>query len=258
MLSKITSRKKPIRGIVLMLDALGISSYSMNECQDLLAKLNEWKIKFDKKKDGALGILSFKFILFGDTVILYVPLDSNTESALAQLSLVCVQISEIFEWGLKNKILFRGAIAVGDYLADDNFILGPAMFDANNWCEVADWFGVVFTPKSRFWVESMMERLNKSKRSDFIKQLDFEPFFVEYDVPLSKPNNIARTKNFLTYNWTNSLFVSDLKRNETYLQKFLELIYEIPMSKDGEPKIVHGVKYFKDMINVERAPLTKS
>jgi len=219
-----------------------------DECQELLAKLNQLKSKFNEKKEGALGILSFKFILFGDTVIIYVPIDLEFENALSILTLACVQISEIFEWGFKNKILFRGTIAIGDYLADDDFILGPAMFDANNWCEVADWFGIIFTPKSRLWIESMMERLEKSDIGDFNKQLDFEPIFVEYDVPLSKPINNVKTKNFLTYNWSRSLFVSALKRNETYLQKFLDLVYEMPMSKDSETKITHGVKYFKDMM----------
>jgi len=237
----------PARGIIVMLDALGISSYSMDECQELIDKLNQLKSKFKEKEAGAFGILSFNFILFGDTVIIYVPLALDFESSLSILALAGCQISEIFEWGFKNKILFRGAISIGDYLADDNFILGPAMFDANNWCEVADWFGIIFTPKSRLWIESMMERLGKSYKGTLDRQRDFEPIFVQYDVPLSKPINNLKTKNFLTYNWTNSLFFSDLKRNETSVQKFLDLVYEIPMSRDGEPKITHGVKYFKDM-----------
>ena len=241
-----TSRKRPTRGIILMLDALGISSYSMDECKGLLAKLNQLKIKLNEKKEGALGILSFKFLLFGDTLIIYMPIDLEIESAMTILTLACIQIDEIFDWGFKNKILFRGTIAIGDYLADDDFILGPAMFDANNWCEVADWFGIVFTPKSQLWIESMMEKLEKSDIGDFNKQLDFEPIFVEYDVPLSKPINNEKTKNFLTYNWS-YLFVNDPKRNQPYLQKFLDLVYEIPMSKYGETKIAHGVKYFKDM-----------
>jgi hypothetical protein len=248
MSSKITlSGKRPTRGIILMVDALGISSYSLNECKGLLDKLNRLKSKFKEQKEGALGILSFKFLMFGDTIIIYAPLDSDFEGSMSILSLVCLQISDIFEWGFKNKILFRGTIAIGDYVANDEFILGPAMFDANTWCEVADWFGIIFTPKSRLWIESMMERLGKSYKGEFNKVLDFEPIFVEYDVPLSKPIDNAKTKNFLTYNWTNLLFFSDLKRNETPLQKFLDLVYEIPMSGYGEPKIAYGVKYFKDI-----------
>jgi len=177
-----------------------------------------------------------------------VPIDLEFGNSLATLTLACVQISEIFEWGFKNKILFRGTIAIGDYLADDNFILGPAMFDANNWCEVADWFGIIFTPKSRLWIESMMERIDGSVIDDFNRQLDFDTLFVEYDVPLSKPINNEKTKKFLTYNWSYVLFSCDLKRNETPLQKFLDLIFEIPMSKEGETKITHGVKYFKDLM----------
>jgi hypothetical protein len=228
-----------------MLDALGISSYSIDECQELLTKLNRLKSKLDEEKGRALGILSFKFFIFGDTVIISVPIESDYAGDMTRLTLVCVQTHEIFEWGFRNKILFRGAIAIGDYLADDNFILGPAMFDVNTWCEVADWFGIIFTPKSRLWIESTMEKMDNSDFDELDKQ-GFKTMLVEYDVPLSRPINNEKTKNFLTYNWANSLFVTDLKRNQTYLQKFLELIYEIPMSKDGETKITNGVKYFKD------------
>jgi hypothetical protein len=244
-----TSRKKPTRGFILMLDALGISSYSTAECHELLGKFNQLKTKLNEKNEGVLGIFSFKFVLFGDTVIIYVPIDSDFESTLSILTLICIQIPEIFEWGFKNKILFRGSIAIGDYFADENFIFGPAMFDANNWCEVADWFGIIFTPKSRLWIEAMMEKLSQTNTDDFCRQVDFDPYFIEYDVPLSKPINNAKTKSFLTYNWPKLLFVNNSK-NETTFQTFLNLIYEIPMSREGETKIANGVKYFKDMNNI--------
>ncbi len=158
------------------------------------------------------------------------------------LILTSVQISEIFEWGLENKIPFRGSIAIGDYLDKDNFLVGPAMFDANDWCEVADWFGIICTPKTRLWIESVFEKIGQNE----LEKSGLQEIFVEYNVPLAKPIDNEKTKKFLTFNWCYYPAFNESSQNQTPLGKFLDLVYEFPMTKHGERKISNGVKYFRD------------
>lgn len=205
------------------------------EIQPIKNKLQQQKENFDH-------ITFSKFILFGDTVIIYWPFCETRLSFDNLLLLTSVQISEIFEWGLENKIPFRGSIAIGDYLDKDNFLLGPAMFDANDWCEVADWFGIICTPKTRLWIESVFEKLGQNK----LEKSGLKEIFVEYNVPLTKPIDTEKSKKFLTFNWCNYLNFIEPSHNQPHLGKFLDLVYDFPMTKDGEKKISNGVKYFKD------------
>lgn len=235
-------RQRPTHGFILMLDALGISSYSFEECKELLKKLNRLKTRLEERKEAFDPLIPSKFILFGDTVIIYWPLDSTKVSLPNRLALINIQIHDIFEWGLENMLPFRGSIAIGDYLDDGNFILGSAMFDANNWCEVADWFGIICTPKTQIWIESAFEKMDEKE----IIATGLHAEYIEYDVPLSKPIENDKTKRFLTFNWPNSIYFDDFRPKKSSLEKFLDLVYEIPFSKEGEKKISNGVKFFKE------------
>jgi hypothetical protein len=237
-----TSKKNPERGMILMLDALGISSYSLDECRDFLDKFSQLEIKLQQQKKGFDPITFSKFTLFGDTVIVYWPFTRKDLSFDNFLLITSLQISEIFEWGLENKIPFRGSIAIGDYLDKDNFILGSAMFDAHDWCEVADWFGIICTPKTRLWIESVFEKLGQNE----LEKSGLKEIFIEYKVPLAKPIDNEKTKNFLTFNWCYYLSFNESSQNLPLLGKFLDLVYEFPMNKHGERKISNGVKYFRD------------
>jgi hypothetical protein len=249
---KLPSKEKSPQksGLVLMLDALGISSYSLDQSRSFIEDFRhlERELKKSKKNLNFYPFYKdFDFSLFGDTIILCWPLisDNKTKTKMNDLEIFAIvseHIQIIFNWGLSHKILFRGAISCGDYIVDKNIILGPAIFDANNWCEVTDWFGIICTPKARFWLELKIEELGK-KNADLSNAI--ADYYISYDVPLSKPLDNEKVKNFLTFN----PYCQD-NSDEPSLQTFLGWINEIPINKENERKITNSVQFFKDVKNL--------
>lgn len=236
-------------GLVVMLDALGVSSYSLDQCRIFIEDFRhlERELKRDKKRLKFYPFYNdFDYIIFGDTIILCWPLisENKTKTKLSDLEILAIvsdHIQYIFNWGLSHKILFRGAISLGDYIVDKNIILGPAIFDAHNWCEVTDWFGIVCTPKTRLWLVWKIEELGQKNKNLSNAIADY---YVSYNVPLSKPFHNEKVKNFLTFNPYCPVFTNV---DEPSLQTFLKWINEIPITKENERKITNSIQFFKEV-----------
>jgi hypothetical protein len=252
-----TTDEKPIEkdlqfGFVLMADALGVSSYTISECKTFFEKQEKLKSEIGKDFEAMSNLTYYKystFISFGDTVILCWPINGDETQEIVDIFLeIATQATILMCWGLEHGILFRGSIAIGPYLINNekNTALGPAIFDANNWYNSADWFGIIITPKSQLLFESAIERAKKIKNKNLshLKQL-----VVPYDVPLSRPINDKKSKTLYTIGWPFGDYSKyrAIKKDVgvTYLTAIFAELYKTPFSKEGDSKISNSVDYIK-------------
>jgi tetratricopeptide (TPR) repeat protein len=250
-------------GAILMIDALGVSSYDNDRCQQFIKFLQETKKQYEKVKNEEIEMNKepnpYNFSLprsnllqFGDTIIMYWTIDrEDTNEYLNLIQFVAQEAQVWIGTGIDFGTLFRGSIAIGDFIVGENTILGSGMFDANDWYNKADWFGVIFTPKSRIFVESVINSLKDSKDESIQKHIQFISQFltIPYEVPIKKAVTHQKNKNFLTVTWpVSSYTMAYIYTQKTGISPF-EIISEqlkrIPSSKVGETKRANGIKYYK-------------
>lgn len=244
-------------GIVLILDALGVSKYNMEACREYLNKQNQLKlmINFVKKgiehatKNGEYHdeehFINSQVFIFGDTIIICYPFDNLdiTSNQFNRILGVSVDASVIMCWGLSEGILFRGCITVGNYLYDENSVMGPAIFDAVEWYEAANWFGVIVSPKSQLWIESVLSKYDK----EYGKNEALYPTLVLHEVPLSHFSNPSTEKKLWTVPWPHMFFLKDFPFGSKSLaprENFLNMLYNIPQTRETEPKFKNSIDYF--------------
>ncbi|MEN6394864.1 MAG: hypothetical protein ABFC78_00060 [Methanoregula sp.] len=237
-------------GIVVMLDALGVSYYSLDQCRGFLKKQNEMMISINNTKKFFKDYGFFKGILtatFGDTVVICYPIKEegkNSHSCLEILGWVGWHLSYILNLGIKNGILFRGSVSIGEFLYENNIVLGPAIFDAHEWYESADWCGVLLTPKIQLWLESALEEEKRKESSDAIGL--FEYGIIHYpNVPLSHRKNKKESEEFWVIAWPAHYYYMGKKSPAGPLGDLSKDLYKIPISKLGETKFKNSIGFFK-------------
>lgn len=245
-------RMKNHYGLVLMIDALGVSRYTLDECKKFLTKRKEIEDHLRTEKD-LFGRFSphyknSQMSVFGDTIVFCMPVSKKKNSEdITIIQDIAADAGIIIQWGIENGILFRGCISIGDYISERNTILGPAIFDAHDWYESANWFGIIFTPKTQIWIESILER---EKSRENIQTTEYLKLFSEivhlYDVPISSNSKIELTKRFWTVGWPYWYYhrIEEEKIDETPREILLKQLFEISESKEGESKFKNGIDYF--------------
>ena len=256
-----------MKGIVAMIDVLGVSHYSIEECEHYLT---EQKILFEgleqikgaslrsvhemyyvsKNKDAILN--ERHNAIYGDTIVICWPLNTAySTDHFNKINAIVFELRRILTWGLEHQLLLRGCVSVGDYVFDDHSVLGPAIFDAHNWYESTDWFGIIFSPNARLWLEYVIEQ-EKRKGNLYLKEN--EKKIVPYSVPLNHRMKDIKNKEFLTVAWPywyyyesqNLYKIMDPERiEETPKESFLHDLLKIPTSKDGETKINNSKIFFE-------------
>ena len=142
-------------GIVVMLDALGARAFTKEGAEDFIrrrnALLENTNIVLQLGSiGGSEGPHSEDPVLttFGDNIVITWAVQQ--EVANCALSAVALALAPLIAEGIRYGLLFRGAVAVGDFVhdfvRDKATILGPAIGDAASWHEQALWVGVVATP----------------------------------------------------------------------------------------------------------------
>jgi hypothetical protein len=238
----------PQFGIVAVLDALGVSSYSIKEAQDFISHKDRLINEITEKLSPAIAAMHSKTVrspdekydfsqmqiaVFGDTVIICWP-TKNEKEAIKLLPEVCLFLRYIIASGIVHGILFRGAVSIGDYLHDrKSTILGPAISDAYSWSEEADWIGIIFTPHFRMILGHMLENEKISSGT--------EQWCVLYPVPLHNA-----IKELFAISWP-AFFLSipiEGKSLTPYggLCKFLS---SKPIPKGTESKYENTLAFFK-------------
>ncbi len=234
--------KKSKFGITVMLDALGVSKYGIKEAERFIIKRDELLINLRtmeeniKKQKRQYNYPDAQILTFGDSIIIM--WDTNKDDIINILPVVAEWLRATICWGVKNEILLRGCVSIGDYIADDNSAVGPAIADAAAWCDAADWFGVILTPKCQYYLESLIEDAEHNNNSPFHKA-EFEQWFHKYEVPLKNT-----TKRLWVISWPYYTLNRPFSE-ETPLGYLVKALMRFPIPKGTESKYENSVNFFK-------------
>jgi hypothetical protein len=235
----------PQFGIVAVLDALGVSSYSIDEARKFISQKDQLLEEL-KKLEPEFTAIAKQFLLipgedvsppnitvFGDTLVL----DWNTQTVDKSVKLfpiVALYLQHIVVKGMLNGILFRGAISIGEYLSDGkSTILGPAMSDAYSWSEETDWFGVIFTPHFRMVLGYMLENTALTVKT--------ENWCVLYsEVPFHNAK-----KEFFVISWPALVLAVPTGDSITSYAGLCKILSNKPIPKGTESKYENTLVFFK-------------
>ena len=234
--------QKPLRrrhGLVVILDALGASSYSTQKIKKFLSvrkNLNQILSNQAKKIAKFSRIKMPNTYTFGDTLIIVIELSSK-KNIKAHIKGSIVLMRNYLFHSMKEGILFRGAFSIGSYIEepDSNTVMGEAISDAASWYEKAEWMGLHSTPKTNNDIEY------------YFSPHDFDiPEFVHYyPVPMKDGREIE----LYTISWAGRFFDSSDDKSKNPKKRFLGLIKDHQVPFGAELKFENTKKYFSIIEN---------
>lgn len=264
-----SQKQNEYSGIVVMIDALGIKNSGMEGARRFIQIRNELTKLFDDHfsqqliaydmnfklpeqirgelldimKDGKTTIKAIseqlnigpKMLTFQDNFVICQDLKVVNKYTYPYLITLSDALKPFMFYGIKNHILLRGSIAMGDYLySDEATLLGPAVNDAADWCEMADWCGIVLTPSCGLKYESMYHDKNAPHRA-----IMEEYAFCEYDVPLKN----GTRQNMWSLSWPKMYHGKD--NNFTSTRGFFEDLAKFCIPKGTETKYQNTIQFFR-------------
>lgn len=173
------------RGVVAMLDALGVMGmWARSSPEDVERQVRDWRTivaVFNESAERANTVSTLvqrcRVYAFSDTV--FITMEGRSRPVLGQpdlgpqpnepelLMLMGQMLAPAFYAALHVGIYFRGAIATGDFYeglvdpeplagaahASQPLLIGPAIDNAAEWYEQADWMGVLATPNASYGLD---------------------------------------------------------------------------------------------------------
>lgn len=216
------TKTKTKNGVVVFLDALGVSRYDQDKCDEFIEKKyriqndlknisKKWGIKFEK--DLGKVLLEPNIASFQDSVILWWP--KQEENSIDFLLGAGNVVTAFLHLAIGERIFFRGAMSVGEYIYDESpsnvTIIGKALFEAHDYHGITEWIGVIQTPS---FEQEYFEHLKifadedsktlKAKIDAYQVMKKFETIFTPYNVPLRKEINEVgpvTKKKFFAVSW---------------------------------------------------------
>ena len=135
-----------------------MSQFNLEECKDFVRKRDEVRsvalqsYLLDLRNNNNNQLKNYLeptiSAIFGDTLLYAWDFDDRLLSKPVALKFLALWLAHILWNGIERQILYRGAMSFGEILIDkkSQTVIGPAVADAAEWYEQADWFGVVITP----------------------------------------------------------------------------------------------------------------
>jgi hypothetical protein len=227
-------------GIIALLDALGARTLSLANAKAYLRAaetlhkrlkssiLNAANLNMPFGSDPEANVADFiaktKRRFFGDCVLL--SCETTTEpDVMNQLHRMALVLSAFVAEALAEGILYRGAVAIGNYIERANVVLGPAVADAANWYERPDCVVVCLTPTASNHVKYFVQDPNDLTKID---EVPLGGSLVWYELPVSGGDT------FETYvvNWPDGIVQCYAKVENTqpmtwYFQKIRDLTIPI-------------------------------
>jgi len=241
---KIRPALKPVNGLVAIFDALGAKNYSEEEIFRFLDSRDVVLENLaERARAGKIDQARLQFFTFGDTIVIVYRAVSD------------VSFSDLFEFGLRmrafmlhsltNQILFRGAISIGRlFVVDDktNTVMGPAVSDAADWYDKADWIGIQTTPHATMYIDAKLSRLGRKLHQTF----------VPYDVPMKT----GGTLRVLAINWPRAFFVRGLRPSRKYSGRAMLLsnLAGHAAPRGTEAKYFNAIAYFDHVVMTQELP----
>jgi hypothetical protein len=191
---------------------------------------------------------------FGDTLIFAWSFDDSPECKPIALSFISFWLAWFIQDSMARGILFRGAVATGEYVSSGNTILGKAVADAAIWYEKADWSGAIATPSCGIAIE-WFKRVKAKNANEYVNCLKnvsndtlaasileevYSSGFVQYSIPLKEGN----AEPMWAVAWPKALL---RKNEENCLSAEIELyaaLNKLHISKGTEVKYANSIKFF--------------
>lgn len=150
-----------VPGLVAIIDALGVRALTDDEIVRFLKVRNSVaqslkSLISEAATRGARPPKNLHTFLLNDTIVIV--LESDGIATFADVAAMCWLLTGLFVPAFLGGVLFRGAVAIGDFYVDPdmNTVLGPAVVDAADWHDKAEWVGVHFTPSSSLMIQRFM------------------------------------------------------------------------------------------------------
>ena len=171
---------------------------------------------------------------FGDTIIICWPTGKDKGPSV-MFPGIAVWLGNAVALGIKYGILLRGAVSVGEYLADGSTILGPAIADAHAWSGEANWFGVILTPRCQIYLATLLD--NEVMKREI--QINTDSWGVKYRVPLHQGK-----KELYVINWPFFFLILNDNGNPG-LVNLSQLLSHHSIPKGVESKYENSIKFFR-------------
>jgi hypothetical protein len=236
---KVADQVQPAEGLVAVLDALGVSLFSLDEAREFV-RLRDSIITFTEQvietRLSGLDMKRLTKFTLNDTVVFAYQTAGHV--TLDEVEQFC-HVLRLFETrSIVDRIPFRGALGLGPfYIGDSQTVLGPAVVDAASWYERADWIGIHATPHATMFIQSLLER-SPGRTLDHV--------LLDYDVPIKDDKSKPRLK---AVNWPKGFYMKDLRPpgNGTTRGLVLTALAKRRVPKGTEAKYFHAVKFFDDV-----------
>jgi len=230
------SPSKPVTGLIAILDALGAKQFSETESYQFLESRDLVLNKLSERAEaGQIDKKRLKMFTFNDTVVI-VFLAKHHEVTLRDVTQFSQRLRAFLMHSLQNRILFRGALSVGEFYRVDNHtntVMGPAVSDAAAWFEQSDWMGVHATPHTSMFIQSLLQRASAVQEHDNL--------LIDYKVPLKGRSPLT----LKVINWPKAFYVKGLRPDggqaRAMLLSFLSR-YQTPVGT--EMKYFNTVSFF--------------
>lgn len=238
-------------GAVALLDALGTKGrWERESPNSIINKWDEFITNYRKsisKKNKRMCDISFH--AFSDTVIITVSGSNLSDILLTAGS----EISSFVLFALSRRIFFRGCLSVGKIFAGDQIVIGPAIDEAAQCYESADWIGVSLAP-------SAINVIRKPSFQKLIKYKKNGDYFVRYNIPMKTKVQ----KNGYALNIKRDyelLHLVTMMHLRTILPKQPETLLKREMKKISNPRILkkwkNTLKFFEDNNSVPLEQILK-
>jgi hypothetical protein len=224
----------PWTGTVAVLDVLGFREAgqrtSIREEMEILATYLDFEGAYISRKENLVrlhftpkGIKQSpgprtpesKFTAFQDTIVVTMRGLSPPRKTLTEMGR---KLYAPFRSALENAIFLRGAVSLGTYYQSANTVVGPAVYEALDWHDRADWIGVILTPSAVYG----MERLRHDNQHG--------GYFVPYKVPMKS----GASFDTWALAWPRNFIREDL----------LELFSESHIRFEHEPKYRNTLTFY--------------
>lgn len=229
-------------GVVTLVDALGARGVTIEQASKFLRNAREISNKAlehinTKSSSHIPEVLSFQ-----DTIAIMWEIDDNKNKNAIETVLfnISTMLSFLIVEGLSREILFQGAISIGEYISDEKSVLGPAVTDAVEWYNQAEWFGAFATPYCSQFINEIA--VDKKGCKDFDLTV-LEKYFVSYDVPLKMRPNLK----LWVVPWPD--FAKSRANGIDPCVWYYKLLQNFPIPKNTEQKYFNTEQFFKTLIN---------
>jgi hypothetical protein len=229
-------------GVVALLDAVGVKGiWARSNAEEVV---HDWEHVADffrtsievaiKDSANVIQPSAISYPQFSDTMVFTLETDDPASSLPLMAEILLTPLLGALLLG----IFLRGAISVGEFLRSETMIIGPAIDEAAEWYNLAEWMGVSFTPSASFSIGRLMEQNIAMKH-----KVDWSRWFVKYDIPM-KPGIDGKSGWALP--WPRRAFEIQLSRERTLSPRgaLLHAFTRNAISPEVYPKYRNTLSFF--------------